>query len=392
MAATQRRLRSLNAHLAPAPSAGILGWLSSLFGGGSDGDEGSSADAEGEAPAGPREQLAPHEPLSSSELFAALDSTYGHVLDPLNYVRGIGVCARLRFALMMGDASGAAVELAREFAAAAPPASEMEPVSASAFAFLEELASLTDDQSEKEAIMKPLLDFAQRYIDEADAETGRAEELLNEGNWCEDLFFAGVILGRAFGFTQDPKFADMCCHLLLTNQNQRESGLYNHADHSPNAWSRGNGFAAAGYSEALGYLEPAHPRYAELLARHTRHIEALCAHQGEDGTWHQIVDDPSSFHELTSTGLIGYAISHGLAGGWLKRSPEVDGTLDNAITAVRSRIDAEGNVKGGCQSTGPLPSTEAYLAHPILDGIYDDRTGSVCFWFAVAHAQNPNRA
>ena len=44
------------------------------------------------------------------------------------------------------------------------------------------------------------------------------------------------------------------------------------------------------------------------------------------------------------------------------------------------------------QSTGPLPSTEAYLAHPILDGIYDDRTGSVCFWFAVAHAQNPNRA
>eukprot|EP01050_Picozoa_sp_SAG11_P040561 SAG11_NODE_17705_length_511_cov_0.750000_1_plen_46_part_10 len=39
----KRRLRSLNAHLAPgsvapAPSAGIFGWLSSLFGGGSDDD------------------------------------------------------------------------------------------------------------------------------------------------------------------------------------------------------------------------------------------------------------------------------------------------------------------------------------------------------------------
>eukprot|EP01052_Picozoa_sp_SAG31_P027745 SAG31_NODE_2622_length_5362_cov_2.274178_3_plen_367_part_00 len=212
------------------------------------------------------------------------------------------------------------------------------------------------------------------------------------GTLSQDLFFAGVILGRAYGCTGRPEFADMCCHLLLTNQNQREAGLYNHADHSPNAWSRGNGFAAAGYAEALGYLGREHSRYSELLDRHVRHINALATHQGEDGTWHQIVDDPTSFHELTSTGLIGYAISHGLAGGWLQRSCVLDRTVQRAITAVRSRIDTAGNVKGGCQSTGPLPSTAAYLAHPILDGVHDDRTGSVCFWFAVAHAQNPNRA
>eukprot|EP01052_Picozoa_sp_SAG31_P027744 SAG31_NODE_2622_length_5362_cov_2.274178_2_plen_233_part_00 len=149
----------------------------------------SAGSAAGAAPAAtsitPREQLPPHQPLSTQELFAALDSTYGSALHPLNYVRGIGVCARLRYAIMKGRVQGPAVALAKAFAASAPAAADMEPVSASAFAFLEELASLTDDKYEKEAIMKPLVDFAQRYIDEADAETGRAEGLLNKGNWCE---------------------------------------------------------------------------------------------------------------------------------------------------------------------------------------------------------------
>ena len=58
-----------------------------------------------------------------------------------------------------------------------------------------------------------------------------------------------------------------------------------------------------------------HSRYAELAARHNNHLRALIQHQGEDGTWHQLVDDPTSFHELISTGLIGYAITRGLQVG-----------------------------------------------------------------------------
>ena len=77
----------------------------------------------------------------------------------------------------------------------------------------------------------------------------------------------------------------------------------------------------------------------------------------------------------------------GIAGGLLKRTPELVKTLEKAIKAVQCRIDAEGNVKGACQSTGPLPSKNQYLRHPILDGVHDDRAGSLCFWFAVAYNQ-----
>lgn len=332
-----------------------------------------------------REQLAPHPPLSVEALFASLDAHYGHELDPINYVRGIGVCARLRHEAMAGGGAAAAAR-AREFAAAAPPASALEPVSGSALAFLEELAERAETPEEKAAIVKPLVDFAQRYLDEADPATGRAEGLLNDGNWTEDLFFDGVVLGRAFAFTGRAEFADMLCHMLLTNSNQQPSGLWHHADHSPNAWSRGNGFSCAGHAEALHYLPPDHPRYAELAARHNSHVRALIAVQGEDGTWHQLVDDPTSFHELTSTGLIGYAISRGLSGGWL--GPELVGSaqacVHRAFMAVRSRVDASGHVKGGCQSTGPLPSREKYLEHPILDDVIDDRSGSMAYWFATA--------
>lgn len=223
-----------------------------------------------------------------------------------------------------------------------------------------------------------------------------------------------MVLGRAYAFTGRSEFADMLCHMMLTNTNQQPSGLWHHADHSSNAWSRGNGFSCAGHAEALHYLPKDHPRYDELAARHNNHVRALIAVQGEDGTWHQLVDDPTSFHELTSTGLIGYAISRGLTGGWL--DPQlidsahasshaicqclwcmavcgyrltaclrVQACVDRAFMAVRSRIDAAGHVKGGCQSTGPLPSREKYLEHPILDDVIDDRSGSMAYWFAVAY-------
>eukprot|EP01048_Picozoa_sp_COSAG05_P007747 COSAG05_NODE_557_length_8701_cov_28.619972_7_plen_559_part_00 len=333
-----------------------------------------------------RGQLAPHVPLSEDELLAALSSHYGAELEPINYVRGIGVCARLRHSQCGNDEAPTALDRARELAASLPPASELKPVSASALAFLEELAV---HSASAEGTLRPLVDFAQRYLDEADTDTGRAEGLLNEGNWTEDLFFAGVILGRAFHATSRQEFADMLCHLLLSNNNQQPSGLWFHADHSLNAWSRGNGFAAAGYAEALHYLPSQHPRYAELAERHNRHLRALIQHQAaDDGTWHQLVDDPTSFHELTSAGLIGYAITRALQGGWLQDDDLVVAArtcVDRAFLAVCSRIDAQGRVKGGCQSTGPLPSREAYRQHPILDGVRDDRSGSVCYWFAVEY-------
>jgi hypothetical protein len=300
---------------------------------------------------------------------------YGTELEPINYVRGIGVCARLRHEKLMGG-GGEAAARARELAASVPPSSELEPVSGSALAFLEELSEHDATPEAAAATLRPLVNFAQRYLDEADGATGRAEGLLNEGNWTEDLFFDGVILGRAFAATGRPEFADMLCHMLLSNDNQQPSGLWHHADHSPNAWSRGNGFAAAGHAEALHYLPRQHAQYPELAARHNNHVRALIHHQGTDGTWHQLVDDTSSFHELTSTGLIGYAITRGLRGGWLE--PELLTSarecVDRAYLAVRSRIDAEGLVKGGCQSTGPLPSREKYLSHPSLDGVLDDRS------------------
>lgn len=338
--------------------------------------------------AGRRQQLAPHEPLSVKDLFAALYTHYGTKLDPINYVRGIGVCARLRHETLMSGELAAPHVWARELAATVPPVSDLEPVSASALAFLEELTRSDETPEDAVATLAPLITFAQRYLHEADGETGRAEGLLNDGNWTEDLFFAGVILGRAFKHTGKREMADMLCHMLLSNNNQQPSGLWHHADHSPNAWSRGNGFAAAGHAEALHYLPRNHPRYCELLERHNCHIRALIERQGMDGTWHQLVDDSTSFHELTSTGLIGYAITRGLQGGWIKNDlvASANVCIDRAFLAVRSRIDSAGLVKGGCQSTGPLPSREKYLEHPILDGVTDDRSGSVCYWFAVEYA------
>ena len=164
---------------------------------------------------------------------------------------------------------------------------------------------------------------------------------------------------------------------------QDSSGLFRHARSAPHFWSRGNGFAALGYAEALTYLPADHPAHAELLARHRRHLDALLRRQQPWGTFGELVDVPGAWGELTSTCMIGYALARGLREGWL---PDGDGEgyrsgVEACWRALSERIDDDGGVVDGCISTGVMPDMRAYLDRAALSG-HDDRTGSMALWFA----------
>ena len=85
------------------------------------------------------------------------------------------------------------------------------------------------------------------------------------------------MLGRAYRISGETKYADMMARFLIDGGDvQDSSGLFRHARSAPHFWSRGNGFAALGYTEALTYLPEEHPARPELLLRHRRHLDALC--------------------------------------------------------------------------------------------------------------------
>jgi len=50
------------------------------------------------------------------------------------------------------------------------------------------------------------------------------------------------------------------------------------------------------------------------------HAAALAAHQSEDGRWHQIINNQSTFLESSETAMFLVAMTRGVTGGWLEKA------------------------------------------------------------------------
>ena len=111
-----------------------------------------------------------------------------------------------------------------------------------------------------------------------------------------------------------------------------------------------------------------------------KHLESLRPHQDIDGMWHEVIDYPGSFAEITSTAMIGFAIKRGLDRGWLPQEL-YQPLLDKAWDAVLIRTSKDGEFLNACASTGKMPSLEAYLERPAIMG-KDDRAGGLVMLFA----------
>jgi rhamnogalacturonyl hydrolase YesR len=276
-------------------------------------------------------------PRSPLELAAILAAEYGDVLEPVNYIRGVSMSGRLRLQQLSPDRQDPAPAMVELVEPLLEPGSLAEIAQAdgsvhAGFVWADELSDATGDRRYIDA---------QRYID--------------------------VLTSLLEGWSAQP-----------------DSGLWWHCKASPFYWGRGNAFAALGFAEALTYLPEAHCSRPALLTKHRAHLEALVRHQDPFGAWHQLIDRPDSYRELTATAMIGYVLARGLKRGWL--GDEFHDPLTNAWSAVDERVDDSGMVRDACAGTGPMPALDDYLRRPTADG-HDDRAGSMALWFAVECAQ-----
>ena len=321
-------------------------------------------------------------PRSPLELAAILAAEYGDVLEPVNYIRGVSMSGRLRLQQLAPDRQDPAPAMVELVEPLLEPGSLAEIAQAdgsvhAGFVWADELSDATGDRRYIDA----QLQIAARYLD-----TGPdgLPAPIDPDDRVEEIFFASAVLGRAYRATSDPRYIDVLTSLLEGWSAQPDSGLWWHCKASPFYWGRGNAFAALGFAEALTYLPEAHGSRPALLTKHRAHLEALVRHQDPSGAWHQLIDRPDSYRELTATAMIGYVLARGLKRGWL--GDEFHDPLTNAWSAVDERVDDSGMVRDACAGTGPMPALDDYLRRPIADG-HDDRAGSMALWFAVECAQ-----
>ena len=110
----------------------------------------------------------------------------------------------------------------------------------------------------------------------------------------------------------------------------------------PQHWGTGNGWVAAGLARA--WRETAAQPYRTALAVQARVvIDACLAHRRDDGLFHDVVDDPTTFVEANLAQMLAYAVLTGVADGWLPQGMAVVGR--DLRTAAARGVDPDGFVR-----------------------------------------------
>lgn len=131
-----------------------------------------------------------------------------------------------------------------------------------------------------------------------------------------------------------------------------ETGLYHHKWSESEQrytrglyWGVGNGWALVGLMRMAKELHKRNnPRAAEIAADFAELVEAMLPFQAENGLFHDVLDDSSTFYESECTEMFAYSIYKMVLFNmgderWLAAA-------DRAREAVRSRVDAYGILQG----------------------------------------------
>jgi rhamnogalacturonyl hydrolase YesR len=202
-------------------------------------------------------------------------------------------------------------------------------------------------------------------------------------NWTDDMFMATSVLARVGARTGDERYARVVGRLLTSyaERLQRPDGLFIHALEGPHAWGRGNGFAMLGLVEALTHLPSTWSQRPQVLEIYRRHMRAMVRHQSDDGSWRQVVDEPTSYRELTVTAMTVASMARGVRLGWLDRA-EFLPVIERGWEAVSARVAEDGTVRDVCSGTGAQATREYYLERPVVNGA-DDRGGAMVLLAAI---------
>lgn len=209
--------------------------------------------------------------------------------------------------------------------------------------------------------------------------------------WVDDMFMGIPFIVQAALQSNDPKekkaLLDDAANQILAFNNQvfdPSVNLYQHAQYSENKvkmpyWSRANGWGIWATTEVLLHLPADHPKRKAIMAYYKKHVDALVKLQNpQTGFWHNVLNRPDSYQELSGTAIFTMAIARGINQGWLGRKQYEPYAL-LGWKAIESSIEPDGTVHNICVGTMSSENIEYYMDRPSVD---DDSHGIIGLVFA----------
>ena len=190
--------------------------------------------------------------------------------------------------------------------------------------------------------------------------------------WIDDLYMSIPFLVRYYRLTKEEEYLNDACRQMLLYKKYfyiEEKKLMSHiydinwerANKIP--WSRGNGWVIFSLSELLAVIPQNNEFREELVIFYNQLAEGLLDVQDESGMWHQVLDDPDTYLESSSTSMFICAFARGIREGYVERKyhGRMQKSVDKAWSGLlRCCVDNQGNLYGVCQGSGRSFSRDYY--------------------------------
>jgi len=201
--------------------------------------------------------------------------------------------------------------------------------------------------------------------------------------WIDDMFMITAVQAQAYRATNDPEYIDRTAYemVLYLDELQLKNGLFYHSPEAHFCWGRGNGWMAVGMAETLRILPTDHKHRARIMAGYHNMMNSLLSHQTKEGMWRQIIDDPESWEETSSTAMFLYAIVTGVKNGWLDKKI-YGAAARKGWMALIGYLNENNDLTEVCAGTNIQNSRDHYMNRPRIIG--DLHGHAPLLWCATA--------
>ena len=155
---------------------------------------------------------------------------------------------------------------------------------------------------------------------------------------------------------------------LLSHQRNIETGAFVRKA----LWGVGNGWAMAGLARVIDLLPNSHTKAKQnLIEKVITLLDASMPYQMENGMFHDVVDDASTFPEVNFSQMFAYTVFRGNKNGWLS-----DTHLPAALLcrkAALAQVDNYGLVRNVCgmpHFDRPFVAPEGQAFHILMESAY----------------------
>ena len=201
--------------------------------------------------------------------------------------------------------------------------------------------------------------------------------------WVDDMYMVGALQVQAYKAMNAPKYLDRAVNQIIAycDSLQRPNGLFYHRHDAPYYWGRGNGWGAAAMAEVLQVIPKDHHSYAKLTDAYKKMMKGILTCQGDDGMWHQLMNDQTTFAETSCTGMFLYALITGVHLGILPNEEYIP-AIEKGWNALCTYVNDKGETLNTVMWTNARKNRRYYTLRPRIKGDYHGQ--AAVLWASTA--------